>query len=64
MSTANVPPSQPVDGQVLGRLVLPRKEVSVTVELGVVHTGVAVLEFNRDASTIQARSHLQYSAIT
>ena len=58
MSTANVPPSQPVDGQVLGRLVLPRKEVSVTVELGVVHTGVAVLEFNRDTSTIQARSHL------
>ena len=59
MSTANVPPSQPVDGQVLGRLVLPRKEVAVTVELGVVHTGVAVLKFNRDASTIQARSHLQ-----
>ena len=60
MSTANVPPSQPVDGQVLGRLVLPRKEVSVPVELGVVHTGVAVLKFNRDANTSKARSHLQY----
>ena len=48
MSTANVPPSQPVDGQVLGRLVLPRKEVAVTIELGVVHTGVAILECNRD----------------
>jgi len=43
VSTANVPPSQPVDAQVLGRFVLPRKEVSVTLELGVVHTGVAVL---------------------